>query len=80
MPSGVTTSVLPPGDDDQRRVAGARAGQRHRVEIDDGVGHRDEAAVVEMLGQQTVDRRSAAAAAIARVWLSASISPFSSAM
>ena len=37
-----------PGHVDQRAMAGARVGQRPRAEIDDGVGHRDEAPAVEM--------------------------------
>ena len=34
---------------DERRVAGARVGHRARAQIEDRVGHRDEAARVEML-------------------------------
>ena len=48
MPEGVITSLSPPDTTIERRVAGARARQRARVEVDDGVGHRDEAAVVEV--------------------------------
>ena len=44
------------GHVDQRRVAGARVGHRPRAQIDDGVGHRDEAARVEVLGDDAVQR------------------------
>ena len=51
-----------------------------RFEIDDGVGHRDEAAVVEVVREQPVDVDEQLPRRLARVWLSDSIRPFSSAM
>ena len=41
---------------DDRRVAGPRVGHRARLEIDDRVGHRDEAAAVEICRDDPVGR------------------------
>ena len=55
MPSGTITSLSPP----DTTMSGVWPARAHvsvpRVEIDHGVGHRDEAAIVEMLGEQAVD-------------------------
>ena len=40
----------------QRRVSGARIGHGRQIEVDDGVGHGDEAARVEVRGDDAVGR------------------------
>src|SRR5688500_11616981 len=43
------------GEKDQRRMSGAAEGHHPGLEIDDGVGHGDEAAAVEMLRDDAID-------------------------
>ena len=58
MPLGVSTCDRLGGRGrrhvDQRRVAGARVGHHAGLQIDDRIGHGDEAAAVEVVGDDPV--------------------------